>query len=178
MNIVIVMWIVSRLCNKEMFPIARFLITYRNTTSNTTGLCPAELMLGRKLRTSLDLLKPEPLLNKAEDVVSQKKKTGISRNKCFEVGDNVWVRDFTTKKKWMAGSVLKKLGAMMYLVGVDGSGTVRRHLSQIKRRIATTTPDDDNHATQDAERAVQTPSVRNRVNVPPVRLNYKTLGDP
>ena len=78
----------------------------------------------------------------------------------------------------MAGSVLKKLGAMMYLVGVDGSGTVRRHLSQIKRKIATTTPDDDNHATQDAERAVQTPSVRNRVNVPPVRLNYKTLGDP
>lgn len=36
----------------------RFLLDYRNTAHSTTGFSPAKLMLGRNLRSRLDLLRP------------------------------------------------------------------------------------------------------------------------
>ena len=39
--------------------IARFLFAYRNTPHSTTGTTPAELLMGHKLRSPLDLLKPD-----------------------------------------------------------------------------------------------------------------------
>ena len=38
--------------------LAKFLIPYRNTPRSTTGVSPAQLLLGRPLRTRLDLVKP------------------------------------------------------------------------------------------------------------------------
>ena len=38
--------------------LSRFLITYRNTPSSTTGVSPAELFMKHQLRTRLDLLHP------------------------------------------------------------------------------------------------------------------------
>ena len=38
--------------------LARFLLKYQVTPHSTTGVSPAELMMGRKLRTQLDLLHP------------------------------------------------------------------------------------------------------------------------
>jgi hypothetical protein len=38
--------------------LAKFLITYRNTPHSTTGESSAQLMLGRPIRTRLDLVKP------------------------------------------------------------------------------------------------------------------------
>ena len=39
--------------------VSRFLLRYRVTPHTTTQLSPAELMMGRKLRTRLDLLRPD-----------------------------------------------------------------------------------------------------------------------
>ena len=38
--------------------LARFLFHYRNTPHSTIGMIPAELLMGRKLRSRLDLVKP------------------------------------------------------------------------------------------------------------------------
>ena len=38
--------------------LAKFLIAYRNTPHSATGVSPAQLLLGRPLRTHLDLVKP------------------------------------------------------------------------------------------------------------------------
>ena len=40
--------------------LSRFLFKYRLTPHSSTGFSPAELMFGRKLRSTLDLLKPTP----------------------------------------------------------------------------------------------------------------------
>ena len=39
--------------------LATFLLAYRNTPHSTTGEAPSQLFLGRRLRTRLDLLKPD-----------------------------------------------------------------------------------------------------------------------
>ena len=39
--------------------LARFLLAYRNTPHSTAGEPPSHLFLGRRLRTRLDLLKPD-----------------------------------------------------------------------------------------------------------------------
>ena len=38
--------------------ISRFLFAYRTTPHTTTGVSPAELLMGRRLKTRLDLVKP------------------------------------------------------------------------------------------------------------------------
>ena len=38
--------------------LAKFLVAYRNTPHSTTGVSPAQLLLGRSLRTCQDLVKP------------------------------------------------------------------------------------------------------------------------
>ncbi|KAK8773316.1 hypothetical protein V5799_012151 [Amblyomma americanum] len=39
--------------------IAGFLLTYRSTPHEVTGCSPAELLLGRKMKTAMDLLRPD-----------------------------------------------------------------------------------------------------------------------
>ena len=39
--------------------ITSFLLSYRTTPHTTTGCTPAELLMNRRLRTSLDLLRPD-----------------------------------------------------------------------------------------------------------------------
>ncbi len=40
--------------------IAKVLFAYRISPHSTTGVAPTELLLGRKVRTRLDLVKPNP----------------------------------------------------------------------------------------------------------------------
>lgn len=46
--------------------LARFLFHYRTTPHSTTGVSPAELMMGRRLRTLLDLMQPD-IAKRVED---------------------------------------------------------------------------------------------------------------
>lgn len=51
---------ISRLQNGSVLDrFSRFLFTYRNTPQSTTGTSPAELLQGRRLRSPLDLVKPD-----------------------------------------------------------------------------------------------------------------------
>ena len=50
---------VTKLQGTMELRISKFLFKYRITPQTTTGLSPAELLMGRKLRTHLDLLHPD-----------------------------------------------------------------------------------------------------------------------
>ena len=72
--------------------VARFLFAYRRTPHTTTGVTPAELLLGRIPRSHLDLLKPaisNRVLNKQQ---SQKEQHDVhAKQRGFQVGDPVFV---------------------------------------------------------------------------------------
>ena len=74
--------------------LARILFRYRNTPHVTTGVTPAELLLGRKLRTRLDYLHPD-LATWVEKKQETQKANRDNRKpeRVFEVGDPVLVQN-------------------------------------------------------------------------------------
>ena len=50
----------------------RFLLSYRNTPHKSTGRSPAELLMGHRLRSKLDLLKPDANSSSDKSSVMQK----------------------------------------------------------------------------------------------------------
>ena len=52
--------------------ISRFLFSYLRTPQTTTGVAPAELLMGRTLRSRLDLLRPD-IARQVEDKLSYQK---------------------------------------------------------------------------------------------------------
>lgn len=121
--------------------IQRYLLVYHNTPHCTTGESPARLLQGRRLRTRLDVIKPDhgrKLRNK-EGIAFENAKS--SRN--LNPGDPVWYRNFSGNTKWSDGQVVERLGRNNYSVRVgDGSAAQHRHIDQLKRRSSCVFPTD------------------------------------
>ena len=96
----------------------RFLLSYRNARHETTNTSPAELMLGRTLRTRLSLIRPDVtgrVLNKQAEQASIQGRLGKDQ---FEEGD--MVRDYRLgQEKWQPGIVAQKKGTRSYEVKVN-----------------------------------------------------------
>ena len=74
--------------------LARFLLSYRTTPHTATGCTPAELLMGRRIRTRLDILHPE-----LSAKMSEKTKLGNhTTRRNFLPGDPVMVRDHRDRK--------------------------------------------------------------------------------
>ena len=87
--------------------LAKFLMWYRLTPHSTTGIPPAELLLGRRPRSKLDLLKP----NLADTVQSktdiQKKHHDTrAKSRSFNRDDLVYAKDFPNQKNWLPGKIV------------------------------------------------------------------------
>ena len=112
--------------------LASFLMAYRNTAHSTTGVSPAEIFLGRPLRTRLDILKPDIARKVADKQAEQVKTRGATKMREFTVGQKVAVRDYRAKPhKWVTGTINAKTGPLSYKVNVGGQ-IWRRHVDQLK----------------------------------------------
>lgn len=111
--------------------LSTFLLHYRNTEHCSTGDSPANLMLGRNLRTKLDALRPnrEDKVKKAQE---RQQKVGTERS--LQLGEDIWMRQYRGNEKWLPGQIVKRMGTTDYRV-VDGSGNeTHRHIDQLRQR--------------------------------------------
>ena len=105
--------------------LCELLFRYR-ATPLSCGKTPAELMMGRNLKTKLDLLKPE--------------KEGVLKNtapqpafhKFFRVGSRVQCRNYTNSILWKYGTVVERLGQVHYLIELDDGYVIKRHFNQLR----------------------------------------------
>ena len=118
----------------------KFLFQYRVTPHATTGVSPAELMFGRKLRTVFDLVHPnkgvkETVLSKQESQKAHYDAT-IPRELNLQPESPVMVRNYSTVSKdlWVPAKVLKQTGPVSYKCELPGGTIVRRHQNQILTR--------------------------------------------
>ena len=112
--------------------LARFLLAYGNTPHSTTGEPPSQLFLGRRLRTRLDLLKPDLSVQINNRQIDQSVAKGGSVTRHFSIGQRVIARNYNGKSKWVPGIVRTQLGPLSYEVEIGPNLVWRRHTDQIK----------------------------------------------
>ena len=113
--------------------LSRFLFKYRTTPHTTTGISPAELRWGTKLRSHLTLLQPD--VGKTVRYAQHKQKRHCDehvRQRSVSIGDDVFVRNYSNPKfPWTAGKVVESTGPISAKVALDDGKIVRRHQDQI-----------------------------------------------
>jgi len=138
--------------------LAQFLIIYRTTPHSTTNETPAQLLMGRKLRTKLDLLKPSV----EERVHKNQFRAMITSNRTlreFVEGQAVAVRDYRGHDKWITATVVKRAGPLTYEVKTNNTATPaiwRHHVDQM-RDIDTPATDSTPTVTATVENTTQRP---------------------
>ncbi|XP_060072089.1 uncharacterized protein K02A2.6-like [Ylistrum balloti] len=101
--------------------LASFLLSYRTTPHTLTKVTPAELFMGRKLRTRLDIIRPN-----LKQSVQLRTQQHVKKDCTMEVGDLVMVHDYRGQKRkpsWVRGLILQKLGPVTYTVQCNKMGS-------------------------------------------------------
>jgi transposase InsO family protein len=136
----------------------KFLLTYRNTPHQSTGRAPAEMLIGRRLRTCFDLLKPDVRATVDSAHFHQQRqhdKTAAPRS--FAAGDPVWVAN-TAAPGYRPGEILRRMSQSAYVVQLDGR-QVRKHADQLRFRRLPDAVRNDSDTDCDAEDSVPVPVV-------------------
>jgi len=118
---------------KLQHKVDRLLLAYRNAPHTTTGQPPAILMFNRRLRSKIDLLKPD-VRRDVEDRQYQKVCGSTTRGtRQFQPGQSVLSRAYRSDDKWQPAVVCDRQGPLTYRVKV-GERVVRRHTDQLVHR--------------------------------------------
>ena len=117
----------------------RFLMTYRVTPQASTGVSPAELLMGRRLRTRLDRIQPaagSTVIKKQEK--QEENSIHPGKGPCqFAVEDRLYAQNFIRgKDKWIPVKVMKVTGPVSYRVVTNQGHVLRRHLNQLRCRFS------------------------------------------
>jgi hypothetical protein len=111
--------------NNLEIKLQNILLNYRQTPHATTKKSPCDLMLGRKMRSRLDLLKPKKDSNKYNETITVRK---------LNVGQRVVCREYVSNKtKWMFGKVKECLGKLHYIIQLDDGRCWKRHIDQVRK---------------------------------------------
>ena len=132
-----------------------FLLQYRNAVHTTTNVSPAKLLLGRQLRSRLDLIKPN-----TRDTVEKKQFESFTEPKRsqFSEGEKVMVRDYRENtNKWTDAKITEKSGPLSYKVTTGDQGTWRRHADQMVRASVEPTRTSEN--TSDVNLDISAPNI-------------------
>ncbi|KAJ8033419.1 hypothetical protein HOLleu_23654 [Holothuria leucospilota] len=114
--------------------LARFLFHYRNTPHTTTGQSPSKLLMGRIVRTHMDLLIPKVGAGVRYKQAKQKEQHDThARDRVFKVNDSVLVQDMINGK-WLPGIVSKQTGPVSFIVELEDQRTWKRHQDHLRHR--------------------------------------------
>eukprot|EP00731_Ephydatia_muelleri_P000767 Em0001g767a len=121
--------------------LARFIFQYRLTPHTTTGLSPAEMLLGRRPRSHLDLLHPDisPKVTQRQERQKEAHDQHAKYRK-FQNGDLVYARNFHGSPTWVPGVVTAMSGPVSMVIQLEDGQAVRRHTDHIKARSTTSEP--------------------------------------
>ena len=118
--------------------LAKILMAYRSMPQSTTGMSPAQLLLGRRIRTRLDLLVPSTS-KKVEHRQWQQKvcHDKLSPRKPFNKGEKVYARNFgtSTGQKWLPAVIVEVTGPVSFMVRLQDNRLVRRHMDHLQPRV-------------------------------------------
>lgn len=115
-----------------------FLNNYRITPNENcpSSKSPAEIFLGRKIRSTFDLLLPKESTSSTRnnEMENQFNKKHGAKARSFNINDEIYVQVFRNNSwQWEEGTILEKIGNVNYLVAT-ASRDIRAHCNRIKKR--------------------------------------------
>ncbi|XP_026576533.1 uncharacterized protein K02A2.6-like, partial [Pseudonaja textilis] len=114
-------------CEFSMFSkLSRYLLSQHTTPCTTTNKSPAELLMGRRLRTTLDRLHPHYC---PDTPIGSDSLVGD-----FALHDLVYARNYAGDPLWVPGQVVSIAGPRSYRVLLEDGRLWRRHVDQLRRR--------------------------------------------
>ena len=149
--------------------IAKVLFAYRLTPQGTTGVSPAELLMGRIPRSRLELLKPN-LTARVEDKQQQQKSVHDQKAKLrvFKTGDQVHVKNHRPGPQWLPGKILETTGPLSFRVQLEDNRVVRCHQDHLRpRETQETSVQESSQILEDAPIPLETSSSEESVSPSP-----------
>ena len=141
--------------------LSRFLFHYRTTPHSTTGVSPAELLMGRQLRSQLDLLQPSIATRVQRRQEKQKAEYDQhAKQRSLSPNDPVFVRNFASGAKWLPGIVTELHGPLMLKVQLQDGPIVCRHLDHVRYRYG------EESSSEEDDDPLPSPKVLSGTNVP------------
>ena len=117
--------------------LTRLLFRYQNTPHSTTGLAPAEVLMGCKLKTHLDLMLPDIAARVANKQMGQRVHGNHSASdRSYAQGNRVYARNFRPGPRWLPGIVFASAGPQSLNIKLYNGIMVRRHLDHVRARHA------------------------------------------
>lgn len=115
-----------------------FLLSYRSTPNAALAetKTPAEALMGRRLRTPLDLMRPSTnFVRRSSKMESQFNRHHGARRRIFQRGDLVYVKLYRNNSSaWAPGRIKRRRGRVLYEVEVNGV-VHKRHTNQLRSRM-------------------------------------------
>ena len=149
--------------------VANFLLGYRTSQHSTTGSSPAELLMGRKLKTRLD-----HMLISHNETINQRKCDSLKKPRQYTMGQKVFVRDYRREKpKWTCGTVVKELGPVSYRVQTPEGFLWKRHSDQMRNGTTTTSEPAHGDSESDDLRPIHYRDQQPTVSTEPVIVNVE-----
>ena len=128
--------------------LSQFLFCYHTTPHSTTGVPPAQLLMGHRLQTRLDSMRPSVASRVTRAQARQKAgHDKPSQDRQFTLGDSVFVWNFAASPTWVARSITAEPPSFDVELG-DGR-VVKRHIDHVRTRADA--PPEDNPASVDIE---------------------------
>ncbi|XP_033005510.1 uncharacterized protein K02A2.6-like [Lacerta agilis] len=124
--------------------LSSFLLSQHVTPHSTTGRSPAELLMRRRLTTRLDRLHPDRALDRPQPQEATK------APRIFQQGDPVYTKNYGAGPVWIPATVSRPTGPVSYEVEGDGTGSLRRHVDQLRQRWPVR---EDGSATREVEQS-------------------------
>lgn len=114
--------------------LSKYLYAVRSTIHSTTGVTPAKLHIGRKLRTRLDLLRPSIKERVGSEQAKQRQYYRGNRTIDFKKDDMVIARAYSGNK-WVNATIIEQISPVTYVVQTVYNQKWKRHVDQLKPRI-------------------------------------------
>ncbi|XP_042150746.1 uncharacterized protein K02A2.6-like [Ixodes scapularis] len=137
--------------------LARFLLSQHILPHSTTGKSPAELLMGRRIRTALDRLHPD-LQAEMVDKQEEQALRGRQGVREFEPREPVFIRNYLAGPKWLPGIITEITGPVSYKVRTIDGRFWKRHVDQIRRREWSTYLDEEEPTTELSPQQLSLPS--------------------
>ena len=110
---------------------------YRLLLQSRTSQSPAMLLMGRQLRSRLDLVYPDLSTQITTKIYNAKRTTDKNHvERMFHIGDTVSVVNFQGRPKWLA-RVLEQLGPLTFRLLFEECRLWKRHIDHIRVNIPT-----------------------------------------